>query len=144
MSENEGVITGVGGIFFKCRDRDALVDWYRKKLGFPFDGIGASFVFREDADPEKAGYFVWGPFKRETDYFRPSGKEYMINLRVRGIEALIDRLKRAGVEQIGEIEEFEYGKFAWIVDPEGTKIELWEQIGEPPILAEGENDAKEV
>ncbi len=134
MSEAEGVITGVGGIFFKCRDREGLVDWYQKKLGFPFDGAGASFVFREDDDPEKAGYFVWGPFKRESEYFRPSGKEFMINLRVRGLEALLARLQKMGVEQIGEIEEYDYGKFAWIMDPEGTKIELWEQLGEPPIL----------
>jgi len=136
MSDVEGVITGVGGIFFKCRDRDNLVSWYQDKLGFPFDGAGASFVFREDDDPDKLGYFVWGPFKRESEYFRPSGKEYMINLRVRGIEKLLERLKKMGVEQIGEIEEFEYGKFAWIMDPEGTKIELWEQLGDPPMTDE--------
>ncbi|WP_417449616.1 VOC family protein [Kordiimonas sp.] len=134
MSEQEGVITGVGGIFFKCRDRDSLVGWYRDKLGFPFDGTGASFVFREDDAPEKAGYFVWGPFKKETEYFRPSGREFMINLRVRGLEVLLKRLAASGIEQIGEMEEYEYGKFAWILDPEGTKIELWEQIGEAPIL----------
>ena len=134
MAENGGVVTGVGGIFFKCQDRESLINWYRDQLGFPFDGIGASFVFREDDDPQKAGYLVWGPFKKESEYFRPSGKDFMINLRVRGLEALLAKLTAAGVEQIGEIEEFKYGKFAWIMDPEGTKIELWEQIGEPPIL----------
>lgn len=134
MAEVEGMVTGVGGVFFKCRDREKLVSWYQDKLGFPFDGAGASFVFREDDDPEKLGYFVWGPFGKETEYFRPSGKEYMINLRVQGLEALLARLKKMGVEQIGEIEEFDYGKFAWIMDPEGTKIELWEQLGEPPLI----------
>ena len=136
MADEDGVITGVGGIFFKSRDRDRLTSWYKDTLGFPFDGTGTSFLFREHDDPKREGYFVWGPFKRETDYFRPSGKEYMINLRVRGLETLLKRLAEAGVEQIGETEEYEYGKFAWIMDPEGTKIELWEQIGDPPIHEE--------
>ncbi|MCJ9429031.1 VOC family protein [Kordiimonas marina] len=132
-AEKDGIVTGVGGIFFKCRDREALASWYQKKLGFPYDGIGASFLFREDDDPKKAGYLVWGPFRKDSDYFRPSGKDYMINLRVRGLDALLKRLQAAGVEQIGEVEEYDYGRFAWIMDPEGTKIELWEQKGEPPI-----------
>lgn len=135
MSKQDGVITGVGGIFFKCQDRDALANWYKDKLGFPFDGTGASFLFREDDDPEKTGYFVWGPFRKESEYFRPSGRDFMINLRVRGLEALLERLKAAGIEQVGEMEEYEYGKFAWILDPEGTKIELWEQVGDPPMAA---------
>ncbi|TNE62088.1 MAG: VOC family protein [Alphaproteobacteria bacterium] len=141
----EGIITGVGGIFFKCQDRDALAEWYQKKLGFPYDGIGASFPFREHADPTQEGYLVWGPFRKESEYFRPSGKDYMINLRVRGLDALLARLKAAGVEQVGETEEYDYGRFAWIMDPEGTKIELWEQKDPPPaeevVDPEGGDDA---
>jgi len=132
MSNEEGVVTGLGGIFVKSKNTDDLVSWYREKLGFPFDGYGSSFLMREADDPEKLGYTVWGPFKNETDYFAPSGKEFMINLRVRGLEALLVKLKAAGVEQVGEIEVYDYGKFAWIIDPEGTKIELWEQVGDPP------------
>jgi len=128
----DGVVTGIGGIFVKSADTKGLVNWYREKLGFPFDGYGSSFLMREADDAEKLGYNVWGPFKDETDYFKPSEKEFMINLRVRGLDALLQRLKKAGVEQIGKTEKYDYGHFAWIIDPEGTKIELWEQIGEPP------------
>jgi predicted enzyme related to lactoylglutathione lyase len=132
MTDEKGVITGLGGVFVKSENTDELVKWYREKLGFPFDGYGSSFLMREADDPEKLGYNVWGPFKKETDYFKPSKKDFMINLRVRGLEALLKRLKQQGIEQVGEMEEFDYGRFAWIVDPEGTKIELWEQIGDPP------------
>lgn len=132
MADQDGIVTGVGGIFFKCQDRDALAKWYKDVLGFPFDGICASFPFRENDEPDNAGYFVWGPFARDTEYFRPSGKDYMINLRVRGLDALLKRLRAAGVDQVGEVEDYDYGRFAWIMDPEGTKIELWEQKGGLP------------
>jgi len=138
MADEEGYVTGLGGIFFKCRDRDKLIDWYRDKLGFPFDGAGSSFLFREEDAPDQVGYQVWGPFNKKTGYFRPSGKDYMVNLRVRGLHVLLERLKKQGIEQIGDVEEYDYGRFAWIIDPEGTKIELWEQIGTPPIV-EGSN-----
>lgn len=139
MSEEDGVVTGLGGIFVKSGNTEDLVKWYRDKLGFPFDGYGSSFLMREADDAEKMGYTVWGPFKDKTDYFEPSKKEFMINLRVRGLVKLLEKLKEAGVEQVGEMEEFDYGRFAWIVDPDGTKIELWEQIGEPPS-PQGEAD----
>ncbi len=134
MSDEIGRVTGLGGVFVKSSDTKKLVDWYRSKLGFPFDGYGSSFLFREDDEPEKQGYSVWGPFKEDTKYFEPSKKEFMVNLRVKGLEALLKRLKADGVEQIGEVEKHDYGHFAWIIDPEGTKIELWEQIGEPPAV----------
>lgn len=132
MSEEDGVITGLGGIFVKSENTDDLVKWYHEKLGFPFDGYGSNFLMREADDPEKMGYTVWGPFKKDTNYFKPSKKEFMINLRVRGLEKLLVKLKERGIEQVGEMESYDYGKFAWIVDPEGTKIELWEQVGDPP------------
>lgn len=133
MAEDDGTVTGLGGIFFKCRDRDKLIKWYQDTLDFPFDEGGASsFLFREMDNPESVGYQVWGAFDRKTSYFRPSGKDYMINLRVKGLDTLLVKLKEKGVEQIGEVEEYGYGRFAWVLDPEGTKIELWEQIGDPP------------
>lgn len=132
MASEKGKVTGLGGIFVKCEDRENLVKWYREKLGFPYDGYGASFPFREDEAPEKRAYNVWGPFKQDTEYFDPSKREFMMNLRVDDLDALLVKLKAAGIEQVGEKEEHDYGKFAWIVDPEGTKIELWEQVGEPP------------
>lgn len=132
MAEKSGYVTGLGGVFVKSENTESLGKWYREKLGFPFDGYGSNFLFREDDDPEKRGYAVWGPFKDDTTYFEPSKKEFMINLRVKGLRDLLAKLKAKGVEQVGEVEEYDYGHFAWIVDPEGTKIELWEQIGEPP------------
>ena len=132
MSDSKGRVTGLGGIFVKSGDTDSLIKWYREKLGFPFDGYGSSFLFREHHDMDREAYTVWGPFKSDTDYFKPSSKEFMINLRVENLVDYLEQLKAQGIEQVGEMEEYDYGRFAWIVDPDGTKIELWEQIGEPP------------
>lgn len=132
MTEGKGRVTGLGGIFVKTDDRDRLVKWYQETLGFQYDGYGANFLFRDDNDPTQRCYNVWGPFKTDTDYFKPSKKEFMVNLRVDDLDALLVKLKAAGIELVGEPEEYEYGKFAWIVDPEGTKLELWEQIGDVP------------
>lgn len=130
--KSKGKVTGLGGIFVKSADRDKLTAWYREMLGFPFDGYGANFLFREDDAEGRRGYNVWGPFKQDTDYFKPSQKDFMINLRVDDLDALLEKLAAAGVKLVGEKEEYDYGKFAWVVDPDGTKIELWEQVGEPP------------
>ncbi len=128
----EGKVTGIGGVFVKSKDTEALVKWYREVLGFPFDGYGASFLMREHDEPDSEGYNVWGPFKADTDYFAPSDKEFMINLRVRNLDALMERLLAAGIKEVKPRESHDYGKFAWIVDPEGTKLELWEQVGPVP------------
>jgi predicted enzyme related to lactoylglutathione lyase len=128
----KGRITGLGGIFVKCRDRDSLVSWYRDKLGLSYDGYGINFPFRDYINPQQECYNVWGPFKDDTDYFQPSKKEFMINLRVENLEAYLEELKANGIEQVGDTVSEDFGKFAWIVDPEGTKIELWEQVGPLP------------
>ena len=140
MAEETGIVTGIGGVFVKSKNTKELAKWYQEKLGFSFDGYASSFLFRDDADPERKGYAVWGPFKEDTDYFEPSTKDFMINLRVKGLHVLLARLKEAGVAQVGGVEEYDYGHFAWILDPEGTKIELWEQIGDPPS-ADGETSS---
>ena len=132
MTEEQGIITGLGGVFVKCTDRAALLRWYQEVLKFPFDGHGANFPFPETDKKADRGYQVWAPFKSDSDYFGPSTKEFMINFRVRGIETLLKRLKSEGVSQVGELEVYDYGKFAWILDPEGTKIELWEQTTATP------------
>ncbi|UTW56809.1 VOC family protein [Kordiimonas sp. SCSIO 12610] len=135
MSGNKsGRITGLGGVFVKCKNRDDLVKWYRDDLGLSYDGYGINFLFREHHEPDREGYNVWGPFKEDTDYFKPSDKDFMLNLRVENLEGFLKTLKEKGIEQIGEMVVEEYGKFAWIVDPEGTKIELWEQIGPVPEI----------
>lgn len=129
---NEGKVTGIGGVFVKSKDTDALVKWYREVLGFPFDGHGSSFLMREHENPEEEGYNVWGPFKADTEYFEPSKKDFMINLRVQNLDALMERLLAAGIKEVKPRESHDYGKFAWIVDPDGTKLELWEQVGPVP------------
>ena len=126
----KGRVTGFGGIFFKTADPEATKNWYSKHLRLVPNEYGSLFEFREGANPEKIGYNQWGPFKEDTTYFEPSQKEFMINFRVAHIESLIEELRAAGVEVTMEVETYEYGKFAHIMDPNGLKIELWEPVDE--------------
>lgn len=123
-------VTAIGGIFFKSKDPEAARNWYARHLGLPTDPYGATFNWRHADNPQKVGTTVWSPFKEDTAYFQPSGKEFMLNLRVENLEWLLGELKKEGVEQLGEMQVYDYGKFAHIMDPEGNKIELWEPIGE--------------
>jgi predicted enzyme related to lactoylglutathione lyase len=123
-------VTGIGGIFFKSQDPAAARDWYARHLGLQTDQYGATFDWRYTDEPDKKGQTVWSPFAADTQYFAPSAKDFMINLRVENLEWLLEELKKEGVEQIGEMQVYDYGKFAHIVDLEGNKIELWEAIGE--------------
>ncbi|CAN5226535.1 VOC family protein [soil metagenome] len=121
-------VTSIGGIFFKCEDPKAQRDWYANHLGFKTDDYGTTFEWRKSDQQEEKGYSVWSTFPKDTDYFAPSKKEFMINFRVEDLENLLIELKKEGVQIIGEVQNFEYGKFAHIMDPEGNKIELWEAI----------------
>lgn len=120
-------VTGIGGVFFKCRDPRGLADWYREHLGVPIEEYGgASFPWREHGDPEREGFTVWGPFGEDTSYFDPSERPFMVNLRVDDLDAMLERLRAAGVQVDDRVEEYPYGRFGWFMDPEGTRIELWE------------------
>lgn len=119
-------VTSIGGIFFKCNDPKAQREWYANHLGLTVDDYGTSFEWRKSDRPEEKGFSVWSTFKNDTDYFQPSQKDFMVNFRVEDLEALLEVLKKEGVQQVGEMQVFEYGKFAHIMDPEGNKIELWE------------------
>jgi predicted enzyme related to lactoylglutathione lyase len=119
-------VTGIGGIFFKCNNPEQLKQWYSSKLGLDTDAYGTNFEWRQGADPAKKGFTQWSPFPMKSNYMEPSTKSFMINYRVDDIEALVASLKQAGVQVLDEIEQFEYGKFVHILDPEGNKIELWE------------------
>jgi predicted enzyme related to lactoylglutathione lyase len=121
-------VTGIGGIFFKTKDPETMKAWYQKNLGLVTNEYGSVFEFRSTDQPDNKGYLVWSPFTKDTKYFDPSKKEFMINYRVENLVELLEQLKKDGVEVVGEIEEYEYGKFAHIVDPEGNKIELWEPV----------------
>ncbi len=119
-------VTGIGGVFFKCKDPNAIKEWYNKHLGIDAGQYGANFEWLQAEDPTKAGSTAWNPFPETTKYFEPSTKEFMINYRVENLEALVDELKAAGVTIVDNIESYDYGKFVHILDMEGNKIELWE------------------
>ncbi len=119
-------VTGIGGIFFKCKDSEKVKNWYQENLGLPTDQYGWNFEWRDNSQPEKKGSTQWSPFKDTTTYFAPSEKQFMINYRVEDLDGLLEQLKRNGVTIIGDVQSFSYGKFAHIMDPEGNKIELWE------------------
>ncbi len=123
-------VTGIGGIFFKCQNPEATRAWYARHLGFQTDEYGATFEWRQADDPDKKGYTAWSPMKTETPYFDPSEKEFMVNYRVENLAELLEALKSEGVVVLDDIETFEYGKFAHILDLDGQKIELWEPLDE--------------
>jgi len=119
-------VTGIGGIFFKCKDPKKVREWYQTHLGLNTNQYGAVFEWRQGADTTKKGFTQWSPFGEKTKYFEPSTKDFMINYRVEDLEALVRQLKTEGVTITDTIETFDYGKFVHIVDIEGNKIELWE------------------
>ena len=121
-------VTDVGGIFFKSDDPEKLYQWYEKHLGIVREphGQGASFHWREAEDPEREGVTAWSIFPRKSKYFDPSPSGHMVNYRVDDLDALLKALKEEGVEIDPHREEADYGRFAWIMDPDGNRIELWE------------------
>ena len=120
-------VTGIGGIFFRSKDPKASREWYAQHLGLSNHlEWGTSFEWRQAPDGSKKGYTAWNPFPDDTDYFGDSGQQFMVNYRVDDLEALIAALRADGVEIAKEIESFDYGKFAHIVDPDGLRVELWE------------------
>lgn len=120
-------VTGIGGIFFKAADPKQLMNWYRKHLGIEVDSYGGwSFQWREKRRSQRIGYTVFSPFEKTSNYFDPSEQPYMFNFRVADLKSLLSQLRREGVHVIDEVQEFSFGKFGWIIDPEGRKIELWE------------------
>ena len=119
-------VTGVGGIFFKCKDPKKMREWYATHLGINTNEYGAVFEWRQGADSTKKGFTTWSPFAETTKYFLPSTRDFMINYRVDNLEELVEQLKKEGVTITDKIEIVEYGKFIHIIDMEGNKIELWE------------------
>lgn len=119
-------VTGIGGIFFKCKNPKAVREWYQKHLGLNTNQYGAVFEWYQGGDSSKKGFSQWSPFNEKTKYFEPSTREFMINYRVADLTRLVDVLKQEGVSVLDTIESFEYGKFVHIMDIEGNKIELWE------------------
>lgn len=119
-------VTGIGGIFFKCKDPKQMREWYQTHLGIQTNQYGAVFEWRQGADSSQKGFTQWSPFKESTQYFAPSTKDFMINYRVDNLEALVEQLKKENVTITDSIESFDYGKFVHILDMEQNKIELWQ------------------
>jgi predicted enzyme related to lactoylglutathione lyase len=126
LNDTTPKVTGIGGIFFRSMNPKQIAEWYGKNLGLAIDENGSVFEFRNAKRPDQVNYLRWSPFNQETEYFKPSEKEFMINYRVQNIDGLVKKLKANGVEILDEIAEYEYGKFVHILDLEGNKIELWE------------------
>ena len=119
-------VTGIGGFFFKSKNPKELVAWYGKHLGLNTDQYGSTFWWKDKEGNDCSTQ--WSPFVADTNYFEPSEKQFMQNFRVDDLEQLLKKLSDEGVTIIGDVQSYEYGKFGWILDVEGNKIELWEPI----------------
>ncbi len=120
-------VIGIGGIFFKANNPKKLKEWYSNHLGITAsDESGTVFEWRSEESPEQKGHTVWSVMSSTTKYFEPSKASFMFNYRVENLAWLLEQLREEGVHVDDKVEEYEYGKFGWIFDPEGNKIELWE------------------
>lgn len=120
-------VTGIGGVFFKAEDAPRLHAWYRDHLGIDVQPWGGAAFTWTDADGRPSGgTTIWSVAGAEGDPFAPSRSPFMINYRVEDLHALVAALKAEGCDVLEKIEESEYGKFAWVIDPEGHKVELWQ------------------
>jgi len=120
-------VTGLGGVFFRAGDREALAAWYRRHLGLPISGGGWHVLeWRERDDPAKVGTTVWALFPRDTSYFGASKPTFMLNYRVDDLDAMLAQLRAAGVTVDERTHQDENGRFGWATDPEGNRIELWQ------------------
>jgi len=120
-------VTGVGGIFIKSANAERLRAWYQKHLGINVESWGgAAFQWAGSHNPDGHGTTVWNVFEASSNYFEPSAAAFMVNYRVENLHALIAALREEGCQVVGEPQDSEYGKFGWVVDPDGNKIELWE------------------
>jgi predicted enzyme related to lactoylglutathione lyase len=122
-------VTGIGGVFFKSTgDSSALAAWYQKHLGMPLEDWGGAILRWPDDRAEDKGLTVWTVAKSDTTWFSPSQSSFMINYRVDNMDEMLSQLRAGGVEIVGGPDSAENGKFAWILDPDGNKIELWEPM----------------
>ena len=130
-------VTGIGGVFFKSKgDSKALAAWYQKHLGMKLEDWGGAILRWPEDKAEDQGLTVWSLAASDSKWFSPSDSSFMINYRVDDLDALIVQLRARGVEIVGGPESAENGKFAWIMDPDGNKVELWE-----PMLWDDKNKA---
>jgi predicted enzyme related to lactoylglutathione lyase len=120
-------VTGIGGVFMKAKDPEALKSWYQRHLGVPIEEWGgAAFPWRSAENPDGIGTTVWSLFEDTSDYFDPSPSRFMINYRVDDLHGLLAALRSEGCDVDEKVQDYEYGKFGWVMDPEGNRVELWE------------------
>jgi predicted enzyme related to lactoylglutathione lyase len=131
-------ITGIGGVFLKCKgDSAALASWYQKHLGMPLEVWGGAVLRWPNDTAEDKGLTVWNLADKDSQWFAPSESAFMINYRVDDLDALLEQLRAAGIAIASGPESHENGKFAWIMDPDGNKVELWE-----PMLWDDKNKSR--
>ena len=123
-------VTNLGGIFLKYPDPEAMMKWYSKQFGLFFSYSSHTFQWKDLNDQKHTGHSVLSFFKQSSLYFEPSTKNFMLNFRVANLDELLKELRKSEVHVFEKTEEFEYGKFGWLLDPEGNKIELWEPVDE--------------
>ena len=119
-------VTGIGGVFFTAKNPTALAEWYRVNLGLDIAGTRTTFEWRERTTPARDALTVWALFPETTAYFSPGTAPFMVNYRVRSLDRMVAQLRARGIAVDSRIVEEEAGRFTWIVDPEGHRIELWE------------------
>ena len=119
-------VTGIGGVFFKAKDTKALAAWYAKHLGLALEDFGGAILRWTDDQADDDGLTVWALSESSSEWFSPSASSFMINYRVDDMEGMLQQLTDAGVEIVKGPEHHENGAFAWIMDPEGNKVELWQ------------------
>jgi predicted enzyme related to lactoylglutathione lyase len=120
-------VTGIGGIFFKARDPQALCAWYKKHLGFDvLDWGGAVFTWADETGAAVKGTTIWSVTAEDGDSFAPSSAPFMINYRVADLAAVLNALRQEGCNVVDKTDDSEFGKFGWVIDPEGNKVELWQ------------------
>ena len=122
-------VTGIGGVFFKItNDNKALSEWYQKHLGLELEPWGGAILKWPDDKSDDGGLTVWNAAAKDTKWFAPSASNFMINYRVDDLDEMLAQLRDAGVEVVSGPESHENGKFAWIMDPDGNKVELWQPM----------------
>ena len=120
-------VTGIGGIFFKAKDAKSLQAWYKRHLGIDVQSWGgAAFTWTDTEGKPVAGTTAWSIDPEKSDHFAPSTARFMVNYRVEDLHALVKILKEEGCNVLEKIDDSEYGKFGWVIDPEGNKVELWQ------------------
>jgi len=129
-------VSGIGGVFFKSADPAKLSDWYRKHLDIPVQSWGGALFPWKPVDGGPPAYTLWSPFAADTKYFQPSAREFMINLRVDDLDGVLTALRAEGCQVLDDRrEDSEQGRFGYVLDPEGTLIELWQPSPDDSSLA---------